>query len=126
MRTLFIPSRSRRVTEALGIVAAALLLAFVLAGADTIVSAFGHAVDGQPTYASYGYREPDPRSDAIARAVAASLEADTRQCRDLHGTEASALQLPDGSHRCVDKHGRRLSSRSAISIPAHEIATARP
>ena len=28
-------------------------------------------------------------------------------CRAVHG-EASAVVLPDGSHRCVTKHGRRI------------------
>lgn len=44
-------------------------------------------------------------------AVADSLSADAAQCRADHGPHAVAVHLPDGSHRCADKHGRRYRSQ---------------
>lgn len=122
MRNLFIPSRRARILDALNIALCSLLLAAVMAGADTLSEGFSRALQDQPTYASFGYTPDTRRGDTVARALADSIAADTAQCRELHGPEATALQLPDGSHRCVDHHGRRLSSRSAISIPSHAVA----
>lgn len=34
-------------------------------------------------------------------------EQATLDCRAAHG-ESVAVMLPDGSHRCLDKHGRRI------------------
>lgn len=46
----------------------------------------------------------------IRAAVTASRADDLGLCQQMHGPEAVAVQLPDGSHRCADKHGRRLHS----------------
>jgi hypothetical protein len=63
--------------------------------------------------------EPTPiasaSADQIHRAVDASRAADREQCRRLHGRDATAIELPDGSHRCADRHGRRLAL-SVITI----------
>jgi hypothetical protein len=61
---------------------------------------------------------------AIERAIAASRDADQVQCRIDHGPDAVATQLPDGSHRCTDRAGKRLA-RSVITIPAHQLAQVR-
>jgi hypothetical protein len=74
----------------------------------------GPWLDGTPTptYSSYGYTAPDP----VRAAVAESEAADQAHCEALYGPHAVALQLPDGQHRCVDKHGRRLSAHSVITV----------
>jgi hypothetical protein len=123
MRPLFIQSRRQKALEILGLAVSAVLIAIGMSAVDDVNRGFGHEISSQPTYASYGYT-PDPGTDAVERAVSASIDADARLCRDMHGPNATAQQRPDGSHRCVDKHGKRLSSRSGISIPAHEIAQA--
>jgi hypothetical protein len=73
-------------------------------------------LDGGPTYSSYGYVAPTG-SDITA---AAERQADVAFCQQLHGPNATALYLPDGQHRCADKHGRRLSPRSGIVL-VHEV-----
>lgn len=76
------------------------------------LSWLGPALDAAP----YGSGAPaDTHTDAIER----SLAADLRECQELHGPHAVAVHLPDGQHRCADKHGRKLSRRSVITI-AHE------
>lgn len=75
-----------------------------------------NALRAQPTYTSYGYT---PEVEASARAVADSQAADAAVCAQLHGPHAIAIELPDGQHRCADKHGRRLA-RSVITI-AHKV-----
>jgi hypothetical protein len=52
---------------------------------------------------------------AIARAAADDRDADLRQCQAVHGENPSAVQLPDGSHRCVDKRGRRLNAATTVA-----------
>jgi hypothetical protein len=127
MRPLFHKplTRTQRVLHYAALAAAAVLIAVGQSGADEILAAWTTTrAAPAPEYASYGYREEPATTDTVARAVSASLAADDQACRDLHGDNASAQQRPDGSHRCVDKYGRRLSSRSAITIPAHRIAKA--
>jgi hypothetical protein len=69
--------------------------------------------------------KPAPDEEhTVKHAVAASQAADRHQCQDMHGPHALALQLPDGSHRCVDRNGRRL--HTVITIPAHQLAHVRP
>lgn len=74
----------------------------------------GPWLDEEPTrpYSSYGYVAPDTAANAVAESEA----ADQAHCEALHGPHAVAVRLPDGQHRCADKHGRRLSTRSVISV----------
>jgi hypothetical protein len=62
------------------------------------------------------YSAPREEDDAVSDAIQRSQAADARLCQDLHGPESVAIQLPDGQHRCTDKHGRRLSNRSAVTL----------
>lgn len=115
------PLGVRRALDALGIIACTALAAFVLAGLGLMLDQARDAIGAQPAYHSYGLRPADP----ITLAAEASRAADQQQCVDVHGPHATALQLPDGSHRCLDKHGRRLA-RSSITIPAHRLAQVAP
>lgn len=75
-----------------------------------IVLALGWAgpqIDHGPTYASYGYT---PDADPVQE-VRNSRAADMALCARLYGLHAVAVQLPDGQHRCADKHGRRLRDK---------------
>lgn len=115
---------ARRILDWLGIAAATALIAITLSGVGNLLDGLGRALHDSRTYASYGY-EGSATADAISRAVDSSLAADQRQCEDLHGPNAVAMQLPDGSHRCADKHGRRLA-RNAVTIPSHRFAQVAP
>lgn len=98
---------NRATTLALDL-AAVTILAVALSWLGPIAIDASHTA---PTYASYGYT-PDAAADAVDR----SRAADQRACETLHGPHAVAVQLPDGQHRCTDKHGRRLSARSAVTV----------
>jgi hypothetical protein len=115
---------ARRVGDTLGNVGAIVLVCILLGGIGNMLDAGRRAIESEPTYASYGYMPP-PAVDEVAQAIADSKAADQRVCTELHGPNAVALQLPDGSHRCTDKHGRKLA-RSAVSIPSHRFAQVAP
>lgn len=57
----------------------------------------------------------DAPADDPAAAVLDSREADAAQCRADHGPHSTAIHLPDGSHRCADKHGRRYRQTVAVA-----------
>ena len=65
-----------------------------------------------------GWFGPQLDQPAQALTVAESQDADVIQCRADHGPNATAVQLPDGSHRCTDKHGRRLRNTTAATVVA--------
>ena len=56
----------------------------------------------------------DAQADPLT-SVAASRQADADQCRAQHGPHAVAIHLPDGSHRCADKHGRRFRNQTTVA-----------
>ena len=56
----------------------------------------------------------DTPSDPIS-SIAASRLADADECRAQHGPHAVAIELPDGSHRCADKHGRRFRNQTTVA-----------
>lgn len=49
--------------------------------------------------------EPPVARDYFAE----SRDADMTQCQRQHGPHSVAVFGPDGSHRCLDKHGRRVA-----------------
>lgn len=69
-----------------------------------------------PAYSSYGHVEQDASADAVD----ASRTADQRQCEAQAGPHSVAVQLPDGQHRCADKHGRLL--RSTLLASKREVS----
>ena len=71
------------------------------------------ASEEAPSYSSYGYVAPSVAQDPIE----ASHIADASECRALFGPNAAADYLPDGQHRCTDKHGRRLRALGTIEYP---------
>lgn len=78
-----------------------------LAGAAAfalLLGAFGPTLDAGP----YDDGADARQATQVADAVEASRAQDIAQCRAVHGPNAAAVWLPDGQHRCTDKHGRRL------------------
>ena len=91
---------------------AATLQALLGTGAFALLlGAFGPALDAEPYPAAPAV---DP-VDNVALAVAASRAADLAQCQAQYGPNASAVHLPDGQHRCTNKHGRRLPTTGQVT-----------
>jgi hypothetical protein len=89
---------ARFLTAWLFALATGLAVSWSAAGEADLFDAEGYAAAAQ---------EP---ADAVAR----SELADALQCRELYGPNAVAFSLPNGEHRCTDKHGRRLTPRSVV------------
>jgi len=69
---------------------------------DTIAAAI--VLGGGGLFLDELSQPPTPR-DYFAE----SRDADMTQCQRMHGPHSVAVFGPDGSHRCLDKHGRRVA-----------------
>jgi hypothetical protein len=91
----------------------AALVAWFASMAVALALSWLRAYEEAPTYSSFGYVEPVANLDRDP--VEESRLADLRVCMDLHGPNVAVVYLPDGQHRCTNKHGRSMAT------VAHEV-----